>query len=166
MSCCGTNFRDTSDDFVDGTHDLVGAFFAFAREQDLGGHTMTIKRINAEDGAPAFGAYVQALEVTNTTRRVYVSGQAPVTPDGELPDTFKGQAEAVWNNILAQLRAADMGPENIVKATTFLVDRKYRDENRDVRMAMLGGHTFALTVVLAGMFEEGWLLEIEAIAEK
>ena len=53
-----------------------------------------------------------------------------------------------------------------MKATTFLVDRKYRDENRDVRMAMLGGHTFALTVVLAGMFEDGWLLEIDAIAEK
>ena len=59
-----------------------------------------------------------------------------------------------------------MDVENIVKATTFLADRKYRDENREVRMKMLGGHTFALTVVLAGMFEEGWMLEIEAIAEK
>ena len=127
---------------------------------------MTIKRINAADGAEAVGAYVQALEVTGTTRRVYVSGQAPVRLDGTLPDTFKGQAEAVWNNILAQLREADMDAENIVKATTFLVDRQYRDENRDVRMTMLGGHTFALTVVLAGMFEEGWLLEIDAIAEK
>ncbi|WP_299849451.1 RidA family protein [uncultured Roseovarius sp.] len=127
---------------------------------------MAIRRINAEDGAEAVGAYVQALEVTETTRRVYVSGQAPVTPDGELPTTFKGQAEAVWDNILAQLRAADMGPEHLVKATTFLVDRKYREENRDVRMSKLAGHTFALTVVLAGMFEEGWLLEIDAIAEK
>ena len=127
---------------------------------------MTIRKINAEDGAEAVGAYVQALEVTETTRRVYVSGQAPITADGTLPSTFKGQAEAVWNNILAQLRAADMDAENIVKATTFLVDRKYREENRDVRMEMLGGHTFALTVVLAGMFEEGWLLEIDAIAEK
>ena len=127
---------------------------------------MTIKRINAADGAEAVGAYVQALEVTGTTRRVYVSGQAPVRLDGTLPDTFKGQAEAVWNNILAQLREANMDAENIVKATTFLVDRQYRDENRDVRMTMLGGHTFALTVVLAGMFEEGWLLEIDAIAEK
>ena len=127
---------------------------------------MTIRRINAEDGAEAVGAYVQALEVTSTTRRVYVSGQAPITAEGKLPDTFKGQAEAVWSNILAQLRAADMGPENIVKATTYLTDRKHRDENRDVRMAMLGGHTFALTVVLAGMFEDGWLLEIDAIAEK
>lgn len=100
---------------------------------------MTIKRINAEDGVPAFGAYVQALEVTDTTRRLYVSGQAPVRPDGTLPDTFKGQAEAVWDNILAQLCAADMGPEHLVQATTYLTDRQYRDENRDVRMAKLDG---------------------------
>ncbi|MEM0950121.1 MAG: RidA family protein [Pseudomonadota bacterium] len=134
--------------------------------QEKASALMAIRRINAEDGAGVFGAYVQAIEVKDTTRRVYVSGQAPVRTDGTLPDTFRGQAEAVWSNILAQLRAADMDAENIVKATTFLVDRKYRDENRDVRMEMLGGHTFALTVVLAGMFEDGWLLEIDAIAEK
>lgn len=127
---------------------------------------MTIRRINAEDGPEAFGAYAQALEVQNTTRRLYISGQAPVRPDGSLPDTFKGQAEAVWDAILAQLRAADMGPEHLVKATTYLTDRKYRVENRDIRMAKLDGHTFAMTVVLAGMFEDGWLLEIDAIAER
>lgn len=126
---------------------------------------MTIKRINAKDGAPAVGAYAQALEVTNTTRRLYISGQAPLRPDGTLPDTFAGQAEAVWDNILAQLRAADMGPEHIVHATTYLTDRQNRDENRDIRMAKLNGHTCAMTVVLAGMFEDGWLLEIDAVAE-
>ena len=127
---------------------------------------MTIRRINADDGAEPVGAYVQALEVTGTTRRLYVSGQAPVSRDGKIPDTFKEQAEVVWRNILAQLHAADMSAEHLVKATTFLTDRKYREENRDVRQNMLNGHTFALTVVLAGMFEDGWLLEIDAIAEK
>lgn len=127
---------------------------------------MKTRRINAEDGAEALGAYVQALEVSETSRRLYISGQGPVAADGTVPDTFAEQAEAVWSNILAQLRAADMDVENIVKATTFLADRKFRDENRDVRVKMLDGHTFALTVVLAGMFEEGWFLEIEAIAEK
>lgn len=127
---------------------------------------MSIKRINAEDGADVSGAYVQALEVTNTTRRLYISGQAPITVDGNVPASFKEQAETVWRNILAQLHAADMSAENLVKATTFLSDRQYREDNRDVRQAMLGGHTFALTVVLAGMFEDGWLLEIDAIAEK
>lgn len=127
---------------------------------------MTIKRINSPDGAPAVGSYVQALEVSQTTRRLYISGQAPMTPEGIVPDTFKGQAEAVWRNILAQLHAADMSAENLVKATTFLSDRKFRTENREVRDSILNGHTFALTVVLAGMFDDGWFLEIDAIAEK
>ncbi len=127
---------------------------------------MSIRRINAEDGAEAMGAYVQALEVTETTRRLYISGQGPVTVDGNVPITFKEQAETVWRNILAQLKAADMTAENLVKATTFLAERQYRDENREVRQEMLNGHTFALTVVLAGMFEDDWLLEIDAVAEK
>ena len=126
---------------------------------------MPNRPINAADGAPVHGAYTNALEVTGTTRRLYISGQAPVRPDGTLLDDFAGQAEVVWANILAQLRAADMGPEHIVKATTFLARRDDRAENRDVRQRMLGDHIFALTVVLAGMFEDGWLLEVDAIAE-
>lgn len=126
---------------------------------------MAVRKINADDGAEVLGAYVQALEVTQTTRRLYISGQAPTTVNGIVPETFKEQAETVWRNILAQLNAADMSAEHLVKATTFLSDQKYRDENREVRQAMLDGHTFALTVVQAGMFEEGWLLEIDAIAE-
>lgn len=127
---------------------------------------MKTKRINAQDGAQAIGAYTQALEVSETTRRLYISGQAPVSVDGTVPSTFDEQAETVWLNILAQLNAADMSAENIVQATTYLVDRKYRENNREVRQRMLKGHTFALTVVLAGMFEDGWLLEIDAIAEQ
>lgn len=126
---------------------------------------MKTRRINADDGAAPVGAYAQAYEVQDTTRRLYISGQAPVTADGILPETFEGQARAVWTNIVAQLHAANMGPTNIVKATTFLTDRAHRDQNRDIRMEMLDGHTFALTVVLADMFEDGWLLEIDAIAE-
>lgn len=127
---------------------------------------MTIRRINSEEGAEPVGAYDQALEVSETTRRLYISGQAPVSRDGKVPATFEEQAEVVWRNILAQLKAADMSVEHIVKATTYLTDRKHREQNRDVRQRMLNGHTFALTVVLAGMFEDGWLLEIDAIAEK
>lgn len=126
---------------------------------------MPVRRINSEDGADAVGSYVQALEVTGTTRRLYISGQAPITVDGNVPETFEEQAETVWKNILAQLHAAGMKAEHIVKATTFLADRKDKEKNREVRDAMLNGHTFALTVVLAGMFEDGWMLEIDAIAE-
>ena len=56
---------------------------------------MTIRRINANDGAAPVGAYVQALEVKDTTRRLYVSGQAPMSKDGTVPGTLKEQAEVV-----------------------------------------------------------------------
>lgn len=126
---------------------------------------MPIRPINAKNAASAAGAYTQALEVTGTTRRLYISGQPPVRPDGSVPGSFKEQAEAVWHNILAQLHAAGMSAEHLVKATTYLADRSHTTENRDVRQQMLGSHRFALTVVLAGMFDDGWLLEIDAIAE-
>ena len=57
-----------------------------------------------------------------------------------------------------------MGLENIVKHTTFLADRKYREENRQVRREVFGEMRPALTVVITGIFDEAWLLEIEAIA--
>jgi 2-iminobutanoate/2-iminopropanoate deaminase len=52
-----------------------------------------------------------------------------------------------------------------VKVTIFLSDRKYALENRQARQDALGSHAPALTVVIAGIFDEAWLLEIEAIAE-
>ena len=126
---------------------------------------MTTRQINAADAAAPAGAYTQALEVTGTTRRLYVSGQPPVRADGSVPSSFEEQAELVWRNILAQLDAADMSAEHLVKAMTFLADRAFIAENRDVRQRMLGGRIMALIVVLAGMFDDAWLLEIDAIAE-
>ena len=57
-----------------------------------------------------------------------------------------------------------MGLENIVKHTTFLANRKYRNENRQVRREVLGELRPALTVIITGIFDEAWLLEIEAVA--
>ncbi len=127
---------------------------------------MSIKIVSARDASEAVGPYAQALEVFDTSRRLYISGQPPVDRHGIVPTTFTGQAETVWQNIVAQLRAANMSVENLVKVTSYLTDRSHIMENRDVRKSFLGNHTPALTVVLAGMFDESWLLEIEAIAEQ
>jgi hypothetical protein len=51
-----------------------------------------------------------------------------------------------------------------VKVTTFLSDRRYGPVNRAVREEVLAGRSVALTVIITGIFEEGWLLEIEAVA--
>jgi len=126
---------------------------------------MPSKSINAKNAPASMSNYSQAIEVSGTTRRLYVSGQIPMTKEGNLPNSFKDQAALVWQNVIAQLNAADMGVKNLVKVTIFLSDRKYNLENREARQLALGNCAPALTVIITGIFDEAWLLEIEAIAE-
>jgi enamine deaminase RidA (YjgF/YER057c/UK114 family) len=65
---------------------------------------------------------------------------------------------------MAQLAAATMTLGNLVKVTTFLSSREHAMLNREVRQSVLGSHAPALTVIVAGIFDERWLLEIEAVA--
>jgi 2-iminobutanoate/2-iminopropanoate deaminase len=126
---------------------------------------MKLQAYNAETAPAPVGNYVQALEVSGTTRRLYVSGQIPVTREGALPASFLAQAELAWQNLAAQLAAADMTVANLVKITIFLSDRKFAMDNRVARKAALGDHAPAMTVIITGIFDEAWLLEIEGIAE-
>ena len=125
---------------------------------------MTIENITAPDAHSLNTGYSQAVAVSGAKRTVYVSGQIGLRPDGSLPEDFAGQARQVWANIEAQLRSAGMGLENIVHHTTFLSDRKYRTESSRIRREVFGDLAPALTVIIAGIFDEAWLLEIQAIA--
>jgi len=120
--------------------------------------------INSPVAPAAAGGYSQALEVKGVQRLLFISGQIPESVDGEAPDGFHAQARLVWANVLAQLEAAGMSINNLVKVTTFLSSREYAIANREVRQEALGTHAPALTVISAGIFDERWLLEIEAIA--
>lgn len=120
--------------------------------------------INSKEGPKPSGGYCQALEVSGGSRTLYISRQIPVGQDESTPNSFAEQARLAWANVGAQLAAADMTFHNIVKHTTFLADRRYRDENSEIRRQVLGERAPALTVVIATIYDEKWLLEIEAIA--
>jgi enamine deaminase RidA (YjgF/YER057c/UK114 family) len=120
--------------------------------------------INAPDAPKASGGYSQAVEVAEPRRTLYISGQIPVSPQGAVPESFHQQCRLAWSNVEAQLRAADMTFDNLVKVTTFLSDRKFGDENGELRREALGDRTPALTVIIAGIYDSAWLLEIEAVA--
>jgi len=122
------------------------------------------REINSENAPQAAGGYAQALDVQDHSRLLFISGQIPVTKAGDTPNSFEEQARVAWENVVAQLHAADMEIENLVKATIYLSDRKYAMPNRAARAAALGDHKTALTVIIAGIFDTEWLLEIEAIA--
>jgi enamine deaminase RidA (YjgF/YER057c/UK114 family) len=109
-------------------------------------------------------SYSQSCLVENPRRWLFISGQVPADSTGAVPRAFADQCRLVWRNIEAQLAAADMTLGDLVKVTVFLSDRRYRAENTAVRREILGSHAPALTVIVADIFDEAWLLEIEAIA--
>ena len=86
------------------------------------------------------------------------------TADGKVPESFPDQCRLAWANVIAQLRAADMSLDNLVKVTTFLSDRRFGLENRAIRQEVLGERRPALTVVITGIFDAAWLVEIEGVA--
>lgn len=126
---------------------------------------MTV-RIASKDAptVPSLPTYAQCIEVSNASRLVFVSGQVPVREDGSVPEGFADQARVVWDNVRKQLAAADMTFDNLVKVTIFLSDRKFTADYRRTRDEALGGRRVGLTTIITGIFDEGWLLEIEAIA--
>jgi 2-iminobutanoate/2-iminopropanoate deaminase len=120
--------------------------------------------INAPDAPQPAGGYAQAVALEGHRRLLYVSGQVPVDPDGSVPEAFADQADRAWRNLDAQLRAAGMTREDLVKVTIFLADRAHALANREARLRYLGDRAIAMTVVIAGIFDPAWLLEIEGIA--
>lgn len=117
------------------------------------------------DGVPAaVGGYTHGLRVNGLTDLVLISGQVPETPDGVIPGDFESQCRLAWANVVSVLDAAGLTVGHMLKVTTFLSDRRDAEANARVRREVLGEHRPALTVVITGIYDERWLLEIEAMA--
>ena len=123
------------------------------------------RRVIRTDKAPApfQGApYSQAIEHGGL---VFVSGQLGVEPGGNLVEGgIAQQTEQVMQNLSAILEAAGTSLANVVKATIFLSDRSLIAQSKGLRREILGERTPAITIVLTGIYDEAWLLEIEAVA--
>jgi enamine deaminase RidA (YjgF/YER057c/UK114 family) len=120
--------------------------------------------VNAADAPQPAGGYAQAVAVEGHRRLLFISGQIPMSPAGRVPEAFADQADQAWRNLDAQLVAAGMTRDDLVKVTVFLADRRHALENREARRRYLGDRSIAMTVVIAGIFDAAWLLEIEGIA--
>jgi 2-iminobutanoate/2-iminopropanoate deaminase len=114
--------------------------------------------------APTGLAYAQACEASGFSRLLFVSGQVPADADGRVPDAYPEQYRLAWRNVEAQLHAAGMDFDNLVKVTIFLSDRALIAQSAGLRQQVLGDRSPALTIVIAGIYDEAWLLEIEAVA--
>jgi len=126
-----------------------------------------LKPINPPTIAPPFSRYSQAVEVPAGLRWLHISGQVGVRPDGTLEQGFTAQAERAWDNLLAILAAAGMGPADVVKANVYLTRGSDLAESRRIRDAKLAGAAPASTLaVVAALANPAWLFEVEAVAAK
>ena len=125
---------------------------------------MQIRRINAETALVPTSGYCQALEVAGHTRMLFVSGQIPVGADGGVPEGFEAQCRLAWKNVEAQLKAAGMTLDNLVKITTILPDQGDIVAAREGRGAVLGDRRPASTLIVGGLANPAWKIEVEGIA--
>ena len=86
-----------------------------------------MKKIIQTDNAPAaIGSYSQAVKTGST---LYISGQIPLTVEGELIMTsVEEQTEQVLMNLEAILKEAGGSFNNVVKATIYTDDITYFNE--------------------------------------
>jgi enamine deaminase RidA (YjgF/YER057c/UK114 family) len=110
------------------------------------------------------GSYRQAVLAGDT---LYIAGQAAIAPDGSIigRGDVEAQAVAVMENLMACLREAGATVDDIVKVTTYYVDREHRRTIAAVRQRYLAGAEFVHTgLIIDGLADPDLLLEIEAIA--
>jgi 2-iminobutanoate/2-iminopropanoate deaminase len=124
-----------------------------------------LKHHNPKAVAPPFSRYSHAVEAPDNARWLYVSGQVGVTPEGKIAEGAEAQIEQAWRNVLSVLAAAGMGAHDLVKVTTYLVNRADLATARTTRDRMLQGAEPASTLIfVSGLASPEWLVEIEAIA--
>ncbi|MGW4795522.1 RidA family protein [Nonomuraea sp. MG754425] len=109
-------------------------------------------------------SYSNCVSVTEFNRLLFVTAQVPLDDDGKVPEGFDAQCRLAWRNLLAVLESAGMGAENLVKISVFLADRGDREANARIRHEVLGEHAPAQCIVVAGIYDEEWLVAIDAVA--
>jgi enamine deaminase RidA (YjgF/YER057c/UK114 family) len=96
---------------------------------------------------------------------VYVSGTAPVMPDGAAPppDAYD-QARRCFEIIVDALREAGAGPEHVVRTRAFLTSADHWEEVGRAHGEFFADVRPASTMVVAQLLDPRWLVEIEADA--
>ena len=127
-----------------------------------------MKRHNPVPVLPAYEAvFAHGVEVPPGARTVYVSGQVGVDRQGRTVDGgFDAQCRQAIANVEAVLGSADMALTDIVKANIYLTRREDIARLRDVRAKRLAVAPAVTMLLVAGLHDPNWLVEIEVVAAR
>lgn len=124
---------------------------------------MPKKHIETKEAPKPIGPYSQGVISGGL---LFCSGQIALDPaTGEVvPGDVAAQTERVLQNLLAVLKGAKMGPENVVKTTVFLSDMADFPKMNEVYARYFGKEPPARSTVQAAGLPKGVRVEIDVIA--
>jgi enamine deaminase RidA (YjgF/YER057c/UK114 family) len=123
-----------------------------------------LDRTNISSGSP-YEPVIGFSRAVRIGHRVLVAGTAPVWPDGSCDADPGAQARRCLEIILAALREAGAGPQHVVRTRMYMangadweaIGRAHGEVFGEIRPA-------ATLVVVAGLLDPRWKVEIEAEA--
>lgn len=123
---------------------------------------MPKKVITTPAAPPAVGPYSQAVQAGDF---LFVSGQIPLTPQGEMAgEDIVVQTIQVLENLKAILAAAGLTLQDVVKTTVYLTDLADFAEMNRVYAEYFGERPPARATVQVAGLPKGARVEIDAIA--
>ncbi len=121
--------------------------------------------INTDKAAKPIGAYVHAKEAGDL---VFLSGVGPRHPEtDEIPEGIESQTHAVFSNVNAILKAANLSMPNVVDIMVFLTDMKEDfSKFNAIYSDYLKGFEVTRTTVEVGALPTPILVEFKVVAHK
>jgi 2-iminobutanoate/2-iminopropanoate deaminase len=125
---------------------------------------LSLKHVSTSHAPRPIGPYSQAVVSGGF---LWSSGQIALDPrTGELVEgDVVAQTEQVMQNLLAVLREAGLGPQNVVRTTVYLADMADFPRMNEVYSRHLEGSAPARTTVQAAALPRGAKVEIDLVAE-
>ncbi len=107
--------------------------------------------------------FSRAIRVEN---RIIVSGTGPISPDGSTacPHDASGQARRCWEIIKNSIEQLGGTLDDVVKIRTFVVRPQDWEAIGKVQGELFSEIRPAATMVVSGLINPEWLVEIEAEA--
>ena len=126
---------------------------------------MNSERQHISSGSP-FEPKIGFSRAVRVGERVLVSGTAPIWPDGSCDPDPEIQAQRCFEIILAALHDAGAEPAHVVRTRMYLTSAEDADAVGRAHGRVFGEVRPAATmVVVAGLLDPRWKVEIEAEAD-
>ena len=126
-----------------------------------------MQTLNPDNIVKPASNYVQAVVHGAAAKRIVISGQLGLQPDGTLEEGLEAQMERAWSNVFGVLEAAGFARTDLIRATIYVTPPGSVVLYREVRDRMLEGHRCANTYLeISALAAPEFLVEIEAEAIK